>query len=67
MYRRAGYRRVSQQPEWQRILEGRSQPLVLMMRVLPWDVRRQGYLRWQQQQREQEQQQQEEQQQQAAR
>ncbi|KAL4418803.1 hypothetical protein ABPG77_010212 [Micractinium sp. CCAP 211/92] len=39
VYRRAGYRRVSDQPGWQRILEGRSRPLALMMRVLPWELR----------------------------
>ena len=37
MYRRAGYRRVSGQPEWQRIFEGRRRGngLVLMVRLLP--------------------------------
>lgn len=39
MYRRAGYRRVADQPGWQRILEGRARPLALMMRVLPWEQR----------------------------
>lgn len=35
MYLRAGYRRVLEQPAWQRWLEGRQTPLVLMMRALP--------------------------------
>lgn len=39
MYRRAGYRKVADQPQWQRILEGRSKPLALMLRVLPWEQR----------------------------
>lgn len=39
MYVRAGYRKVSDQPEWQRVLEQRSTPLALYMRALPWEAR----------------------------
>ncbi|KAL4425296.1 hypothetical protein ABPG75_009312 [Micractinium tetrahymenae] len=46
MYRRAGYRRVGDQPAWQRILEGRSRPLTLMMRVLPWEQRQRARRAW---------------------
>jgi hypothetical protein len=35
MYRRAGYRVVSEQPAWQVFLEGREAPLLLMVRRLP--------------------------------
>ena len=34
LYRSAGYRFVARQPEWQRILEGRSSGLVLMVKRL---------------------------------
>jgi hypothetical protein len=34
LYLQAGYRRVLEQPEWQRMLEGRQKPLMLMMRTL---------------------------------
>lgn len=51
MYRRAGYRRVSGQPEWQRIFEGRRRGngLVLMVRLLPAELRALVQRRWQQQ------------------
>ena len=39
MYTRAGYRKVMEQPEWQRILEQRAHPLQLYMRTLPWEAR----------------------------
>lgn len=35
LYESAGYRFVAWQPEWQRMMEGRSNPLSLMVRVLP--------------------------------
>ena len=35
LYESAGYRFVARQPEWQRMFEGRSNPLSLMVRVLP--------------------------------
>jgi len=35
LYRRAGYRFVMKQSEWQRFVEGRATALSLMMRVLP--------------------------------
>ena len=35
MYRARGYRRAMQQRPWQQWLEGRPNPLVLMMRRLP--------------------------------
>lgn len=35
LYEGAGYRFVARQPEWQRLLEGRSNALTLMLRVLP--------------------------------
>jgi hypothetical protein len=46
MYRSAGYRQVMGQPEWQRVLEGRATPLVLMMRALPWKERQRAKLRY---------------------
>lgn len=39
MYTRAGYRKVLDQPEWQRLLEQRAHPLALYMRPLPWEAR----------------------------
>lgn len=39
MYSRAGYKKVSDQPECQRIMEGRDSPLALYMRALPWEAR----------------------------
>ena len=35
LYKNAGYRFVAKQPEWQRMIEGRQNPLALMLRVLP--------------------------------
>ena len=46
MYRSAGYRHIMGQPEWQRVLEGRATPLVLMMRALPWKQRQRAKLRY---------------------
>ena len=46
MYRSAGYRRVMGQPEWQRVLEGRTTPLVLMMRALPLEERQRAKLQY---------------------
>jgi len=40
LYRRAGYRFVMKQPEWQRFVEGRATALSLMMRALPFNTRR---------------------------
>ena len=39
MYTRAGYRKIADQPEWQRLLEQRARPLALYMRALPWQAR----------------------------
>lgn len=39
MYTRAGYRKVADQPECQRIMEQRDAPLALYMRALPWEAR----------------------------
>lgn len=39
MYQRAGYKKVANQPECQRILEQRQKPLALYMRALPWEAR----------------------------
>jgi ribosomal protein S18 acetylase RimI-like enzyme len=39
MYERAGYRKIADQPECQRIMEQREHPLALYMRALPWEAR----------------------------